>query len=182
MRGLWNIRWLCFLSWLEIGAPGVLPRVVQATLGAVGAHLPLARHVARSVDSWLLALCQQRQQGGRPLLALNGDEWAAALRQDILVRPFEPAQIQRHHAWLGWRLEAEFLRLVRLLEGPEDAMQRVGWLSCEVRYWALVATLIRLGQVYQALAAWQGEEQAQHSYRLAAARVWQRAIRGDQAA
>jgi hypothetical protein len=46
------------------------------------------------------------------------------------------------------------------------------------RFWALAASLIRLGQAYQALVEAQGEAQAQRSYREAAARAWQQAMRG----
>jgi hypothetical protein len=168
------IRWVCFRPWLEAGGPGALPRQVQATFGPVGAYLPLARQVAASVDAWLLALCQQRQRTGLALRMAQDGAWLAALRQDMQARLAPSAQVQRQHTWLGWRMEAELLRLVRLLEGPEMEQEVQLW---DERFWALAASLIRLGQAYQALVEAQGEAQAQRSYREAAARAWQRATR-----
>jgi hypothetical protein len=71
-------------------------------------------------------------------------------------------------------LEAELLRLVRLLEAPTSRFYRPDWPQWEVRYWALVITLARIGQHYQALARQPGKR-PEERLRLCAETVWQQA-------
>lgn len=77
-----------------------------------------------------------------------------------------------------WKLAAELSRLVRLVEAPTSLIYRSGWSPWEVRYWALVITLARIGQRYVVLARQPGSDPAQRL--LASAEVgWQQAMTAD---
>jgi hypothetical protein len=66
------------------------------------------------------------------------------------------------------------LRLVRLVEAPMTLLYRRDWPQWEVRYWALVVTLARIGQHYATLARLPGNKSRLHL--LASAKVvWQHA-------
>lgn len=60
-------------------------------------------------------------------------------------------------------------------------LYRPGWLASEVRYWALVVSLARHGQLYALLERRQGRESAGQIWAEAAARVWQQATGAAQA-
>ena len=161
--------WQSFLDWLDAGTSGTSSFTLFLTLGQVWRLLPLARQNASALSPWLLSLLEARQQAR---LAVS-DEWAV-IQQDLETRPLTRAEAQRERsAWASWQLEAELLRLVRLVEAPMSSFYRSGWLEWQVRYWALVITLARIGQRY-ALLAHQGTDPEEHL--LASAEVvWQRA-------
>lgn len=169
--------WQSFGDWLNAGAPGILPWLLFLALGPVWALVPLAQQAAEALGPWLLALLEARQRAN---LALPDD--ADTLHQDIQARPFTRAQAQRERAtWAQWRLEAELLRLVRLVEAPTTLLHRSGWSEWEVRYWALVITLARIGQLHAVLAR-QPEGQPIPHLLTAAEIVWQRATQAEPAA
>lgn len=166
--------WLSFVDWLHGGAPGTLPATLRLTLGPVWLLTPLARQAAEALGPWLLALLEARQRVG---LAPNAEPEVIA--QDLQARPLTLAQAQREAAsWAQWKLEAELSRLVRLVEAPTSLIYRSGWLPWEVRYWALVITLARIGQRYAVLTR-QPEGDPTQRLLASAEAVWQRAMTAD---
>jgi len=161
MHSLWNTRWLSFLPWIDVGVPGALSRAAQVLSVSAGSRLRQARQAARLAGSWLVALVATLRRVGQARREARSYEWAAWLLAGMHICPFAPEQTRWRNAWLLWLLEAEMQRLARLIAAPEMQARRPDWLPAEVRYWALAATLIRLGQVYIMLENWQGEEQAQ---------------------
>jgi hypothetical protein len=162
--------WRSFGDWLEGGTPGGLPVTLRLWLGPVWCFVPQARQVAVALDPWLVALLEARQRAG-----LAGQGAWEVLQRDLEARPLtrrEAAQIGT--AWAGWRLEAEFLRLVRLVEAPTDWFSRSGSPEWEVRYWALVIALARVGQHYAVLAC-QPEGNPAERLRACAEMLWQHA-------
>jgi hypothetical protein len=161
--------WLSFLDWLGAG-PGIVPSSLFFSLGPVWRLLPLARQSAEALGPWLLALLETRQQAG---LAFS-NAWAI-IQQDLQACPL--TQQEAHHeraSWAQWRLEAELLRLVRLVEAPMWQFARPDWPQWEVRYWALVITLARIGQRYAVLARQPGITNPAAHLLASAAAVWQR--------
>ncbi len=166
--------WQSFGDWLNAGAPGILPWTLFLALGPVWRVVPLAQQVAAALDPWLLSLLEARQRAGLTF----SNEWTV-IQQDIQARPLTRAQAKRERAsWAQWRLEAELLRLVRLAEAPTALLHRSGWPEWEVRYWALVITLARIGQLH-ALLALQPESQPIPHLLAAAEAVWQRATQAE---
>jgi hypothetical protein len=166
--------WQSFGDWLNAGAPGALPWLLFLALGPVWRVVPLARQTAEALGPWLLALLEARQRAGLPLPD-DGD----TLHQDIQARPLTRAEAERERAsWAQWRLEAELLRLVRLVEAPTSLLYRSGWSEWEVRYWALVITLARIGQLHTLLAR-QPEGQPISHLLAAAEAVWLRATQAE---
>src|SRR5581483_9609466 len=132
--------WLSFLDWLEAGAPGTPPFLLWLALGPVWRAVPLARLNAAALGPWLLDLLATRQRAG----LTPCDDWEV-LQQDLELRPLTRAEaLNDRAAWAAWRLEAELLRLLRLVEAPMSSFSRSGWLAWQVRYWALVITLARI--------------------------------------
>ena len=155
-------RWQSFVDWLEGGTPGGMP---------VRLFVPLARQVAAGVSPWPVALLEARQRAG---LAGQGDD--EVVQRDLEARPLTRAEAaQAGTTWASWRLEAELLRLVRLVEAPTDWLYRSGAAAWEVRYGALVMALARLGQHY-ALVARQPESRPVERLYACAEAVWQQAI------
>lgn len=166
--------WQSFGDWLNAGTPGTLPFMLLWTLGPVWALAPLARQAAEALGPWLLSLLEARQQARLALPAA-----AEVLARDLLARPLTRAEAERERAsWAQWRLEAELLRLVRLVEAPMERMHRADWPQWEVRYWALVITLARIGQMYAVMAR-QPEGQPARHLLAAAEAVWQHATRAE---
>jgi|GEM_PF-964333 len=179
--------WLGFLDWLAGGTPGVLPATLRWTYGGpIWRLAPLARQSAEAVGPWLLALLEARQQ--RELTSLPGLDGTAGglaaadlLARDLQARPFKRGAAPREAGWLCWGLEAEVTRLVRLVVAPAPLLAQPGWLASQARCWALVVALVRLWQMYAALARLSGRE-AEQQWRAVADRVWQRATTEAQAA
>ncbi len=82
------------------------------------------------------------------------------------MRPLKVVEVRPDLSWLGRKLEVELARLMRLIETPTPLLYRAGWLPWEVRYWALVISLARIGQVYFAL-------ESLHSSEVARQVLWQ---------
>ncbi|HEY7349883.1 MAG TPA: hypothetical protein VH599_16315 [Ktedonobacterales bacterium] len=165
--------WLSFGDWLKGGAPGTLPATLRLTLGPVWRLVPLARQSGEAVGPWLLSLLEARQRAG---LALPADR--ELIEHDLQARPLTLAEAGREPSWAVWRLQAELLRLVRLVEAPVSLLYRSGWPQWEVRYWALVITLARITQLYAVLARQPGADPAERL--LASAElVWQRALQAE---
>lgn len=163
--------WQSFLDWLDAGAPGTLPSTLFFSLGPVWRLVPLARQSAEALGPWLLALLEARQRAGLTLT----DEWTV-IQHDLQARPLTQAEARRERAaWAEWHLQAELLRLLRLVETPTDSFYRSGWPQWEVRYWALVITLARIGQRYALLARQPGTEPAERLLTSAEV-VWQQAL------
>ena len=207
MRVAFRERWRVYQVWLGSGVSGILPDELRLTLGPVWALLPLARQVAVALGPWLGALLAARQRQGMAALTDVSERWLVqVLEEETQARPIEgqgtrssagaratnaseSAGAQHPQAlaavgasWLKWMLEAELRRLVRLVEAPEDALWRQGWLAWEVRYWALAVCLARIGQLYAALEQRQEPGQALRLFKGALARVWQQALAAGQAA
>ncbi len=163
--------WLSFLDWLGAGAPGALYPMLFFSLGPVWRLLPLARQSVEALGPWLLALLEARQQADLPFSV----EWGV-IQQDLQTRPLTWTESDHERsAWERWRLEAELLRLVRLVEAPMWQFARPGWSQWEVRYWALVITLARIGQRYAVLARQPGITDPAERLLSSAEAVWQRA-------
>lgn len=165
--------WQSFVDWLSSGVSGIRPDELRLTLGPVYALLPLARQAAEALGPWLLSLLAECQRAGRVSIPLE-DEWQAAklLAEDAGTRLLSQREARRPASWLIWLLEAE---LARLVEAPTRLLYRPDWLASEVRYWALVVSLARLGQLYALLERRQGHEAAGQIWAGAAERVWQQA-------
>jgi hypothetical protein len=162
--------WQSFLDWLEGGTPGGLPVTLRLWLGPVWWFVPQARQVAVALGPWLVGLLEARQRAG-----LTGQGAWEVVQRDVEARPLTRAEAaQGGTAWASWRLEAELLRLVRLVEAPTDWLYRSGAAGWEVRYWALVIALARLGQHYGLLASQSGERAAEKVLASAEA-AWQQA-------
>ncbi|HEY7348991.1 MAG TPA: hypothetical protein VH599_11830 [Ktedonobacterales bacterium] len=174
MQTLSWARWVAFVDWLSSGGvSGVLPETLRRTVGPVWLWLPLARRAAEAIGPWLLALLAERQRTGRNVLTPEAEwEGAGLLAADAEMRPLSRREAGRALAWVGWLVEAELARVVRLVEAPERRLRRVGWLAEEVRAWALVVSLARLGQVYAVLERRQGREAAECAWAGGAERVW----------
>jgi len=84
-----------------------------------------------------------------------------------------PATLSLTYGGPVWGLEAELLRLTRLMDAPPRLFFRPGWLAWETRYWALVVCLGRIGQHYAALAQRPNSE-AGSRWQAAAEATWQR--------
>lgn len=136
------------------------------------ALLPLARQVAGSLGPWLLALLAERERLGLARWAVGSAEQGAEVLADIDQQPCTRQEAQRGGRWLRWLLEAELLRLARLLEAPAAMMRRREWLGWEVRYWALAVSLACVGQLYAALERRQGREAATQTLEAALALAW----------
>ncbi|HEU5369424.1 MAG TPA: hypothetical protein VFU69_13205 [Ktedonobacterales bacterium] len=183
MRTSSRACWLSFVDWLGCGVSGVSPQTLRLTLGPVRGLLPLARQAALALGPWLLALLAEHQRAGRAAHSPEEESRAAeVLKQDTFVRPLMRREVGRAASWLAWLLEAELARLIRLAEAPSPLLARPGWLASEVRYWALVASLARVGQLYAELERRQGAEAAGRAWADAAARAWQQIGGGPQAA
>ncbi len=184
MSGTSKACWLAFTDWLEAGAPGVPPATLRLAYGgSVWRLLPLARQSAAAVGPWLLALLAARQRAG--LVGLAGIEAAPAgseastwLASDLQARPLGAAEQERQVGWAQWALEAELLRVIRLVEASSATLPRPGWLAWETRYWALAVSLARLGQLYAELAQ-RVEGDPSDRWLLAAERVWLCATRAE---
>ena len=156
------------MDWLEGGAAGTLPLTLRLTLGPVWWFLPQARQAAEALGPWLVSLLEARQQA-----RLARDARREALEGDLLAQPLTWAEARQIGAsWASWRLEAELLRLVRLVEAPDNWLFRPDWPRWEVRYWALVITLARIAQQYAALASQPGGHPAER-WMASAETIWQ---------
>ena len=177
MRTSSRACWASFVAWLGSGVSGISRETLRLTLGPVDGLLPLARRAAEALGPWLLALLAERQRAGRDSLP-PAEEWQAAdvLEADAQTRPLTRREARRMASWLAWLLEAELARLVRLAEAPTRLLYRRDWLASEVRYWALVVSLARLGQLYAALEHRQGSEAAERAWADAAARIWEQVV------
>jgi hypothetical protein len=99
----------------------------------------------------------------------------AVIAHDLQAHPLTRAEAGRESStWAAWRLEAELLRLVRLVEAPTPALYRADWPEWEVRYWAIVITLARIGQRYALLTRQPGID-PQARLLACAETAWQRA-------
>lgn len=168
--GISKACWQSFVDWLEAGAPGTSPARLRWTLGPVWRLVPQARQAAQALGPWLVSLLEARQRAG---LALFND--AEVIRQDLEARPLTRAEAAEDaQGWAQWQLEAELLRLVRLVEAPTPLLYRAEWVAWEVRYWAVVITLARIRQRYGLL----GQQRIEPEERLwaAAEAIWQRAL------
>lgn len=170
MRTLALEYWIGFVAWLGGGVSGVLPFTLQATLGPVWRLLPLARQVADTLGPWLRALLEERQRRAwsLPRTAASPSE-QHEVEVDVRVRPLTIAEIQDVIPLLPEMVRAEFARLSRLTGAPTLLFSQPNWLAWEVRYWALVICLARLGQLYFLLERSQGSATAR--------RVWEEAAR-----
>jgi hypothetical protein len=166
--------WQSFLDWLDAGAAGTPSFTLWLTLGPVWRLIPLARQTAAALGPWLLDLLDARQQARLRFF----DDWTV-IQQDLQMRPLTRAEGQREGAsWAAWHLQAELLRLVRLVEASMTPFYRSGWLEWQVRYWALVITLARIAQRYALLARQGGTDPEEHL--LASAQiVWQHATQAE---
>jgi hypothetical protein len=180
MRTSSRACWLSFVDWLGCGVSGVSPQTLRLMLGPVVALLPLARQAAEALGPWLLA---ERQRAGWMKRSPEDERRAAdVLEKDANIRPLRRREVGRTASWLVWLLEAELARLARLAEAPSSLLSRPGWLASEVRYWALVVSLARIGQLYAELDRRQEAEAAGRAWADAAARAWQQAAGGPEAA
>jgi hypothetical protein len=162
--------WQSFLDWLEGGTPGGLPVTLRLWLGPVWCFVPQARQVAVALGPWLVALLEARQRAG-----LAGQTEWEVLQRDLEARPLTRGEAEQGRAaWASWRLEAELLRLVRLVEAPTDWLYRSGASGWEVRYWALVIALARLSQQYAVLAC-QPKGRPAEQLQTCAEMIWQQA-------
>jgi hypothetical protein len=162
--------WQSFMDWLQAGAPGTLPATLRLTLGPVWWFVPQARQAAEALGPWLVSLLEARQRSG-----LGRDAWRATLEGDLEARPLTRAEADHVGAsWASWGLEADLLRLVRLVEAPADWLHRPDWEGWEVRYWALVIALARISQQYALLGRQPGNGSAERLLACAEV-VWQRA-------
>ncbi len=150
MRPTPTVYWLSFLDWLSSGVWGVLPFTLHATLGPVGLVLPLARHVAQALGPWLLTRLAERLTPPPPTAGID-PALARRLAADLDARPLRVVEVRPDLSWLGRKLEVELGRLTRLIEAPSEGFCRPDWLAWEVRFWALVISLTRIGQLYFAL-------------------------------
>jgi hypothetical protein len=141
------VYWLAFLDWLSSGAGGILPFTLSATLGPIWRLLPLARHVAQHLSSWLL---ERSRAEAQPAEAVD-PALARQIAADIAERPLTLAEVCPDLDWLSDLLAADLARLPRLLTAPSECFCGYGWLEWIVRCWALVITLARIGQAYSAL-------------------------------
>ena len=166
--------WQSFQDWLEGGTPGGLPSTLSLWLGPVWWFVPQARQAAQALSPWLLSVLEARQRAG-----LAGQTEWELLQRDLEARPLTRAEAERERsAWASWRVEAELLRLVRLVEAPTDRFYRSGAAQWEVRYWALVIALGRLSQQYRLLTRQSGEQAAKRLYACAEA-AWQQATQAE---
>jgi hypothetical protein len=143
--------------------------------------LPLAQRSAAATSPWLEALLEARHRAG-----LTGQPVdTRVLAADLAVGPLTAREAQQIPAWQQWELEADVLRLVRLVEASWEALEQAGrlgdaewaeWPVAERRYWALVVTLGRLEQRYRLLAQRQGKGAA-WQWLAAAKAVWRQATR-----
>jgi len=183
MRGWSKTCWLMFGDWLGNGTPGLLPWMLLAALGPVWRRLPRARQSAEAVGPWLLSLLAAREQSGRAYRDWTASSALADWGEDAWqARPLGTEEAEGGEAWLCWSLSAELQRLAWLVEAPFAWLKRAGWPEAQVRYWALVASLARLGQVYAALARQQGEARASQMLAAAAEQVWRAATSDAQVA
>lgn len=83
------------------------------------------------------------------------------MEADLAVRPFTAAEVYYHRLWLPELVGAEFARLARVIEAPTCLLEQPDWLAWEVRCWALVIVLARIGQLYAALERREGSGPAQ---------------------
>jgi len=177
MRGWSKVCWLSFGDWLAGGTPGMLPWMLLPVLGPVWLLLPRARQGAEAVGPWLLELLAARERNGQAYRDWTASAALAAWGEKAWqARPFSPAEAPDGAAWLRWGLSAELQRVVWLVEAPFAWLKRAGWPEAQVRYWALVASLARLGQVYELLARQQSADQARLLLEAAAEQVWREAV------
>lgn len=172
MLSIAPVRWEGFVAWLSIGVCGILPDTLRRAFGPILPALALARHVAAAVSPWLLSLLMAHP-AAQTMRVSEGDVAQRRALSDWL--PQEPPR-------LHWLLAEELARLVRLAAASQLPTRR-GWLEYEVRFWALVCTLTRLGQLYAALEHAEGSQAAQHAWLTLAEEVWRHTLSaGDQAA
>ncbi len=105
----------------------------------------------------------------------SSDWLAAQMQADAQLEPFAAWELRRWSAaWPGYLLEAELVRLVRLLEAPGLLMTRPGWEYWEVARWALATCLARISQLTCALEQRQRSSPRYAGLRAALEVVWQR--------
>jgi hypothetical protein len=106
---------------------------------------------------------------------ITPDGLAELVREDLNLKPFGlPELCRRQTPWLQYLLEAEVMRLVRLLEVPALLMCRPGWERWEVARWALATCLARISQLVEALEQRQGGAPAHAMLNAALEVAWQR--------
>jgi hypothetical protein len=125
------------------------PRQIPSTAGL----LAPAWAMEQALHPWLVAVLTRRERLAwtlhppRPI-----DGLAAQVQADAQLEPFAAWELRRwSSAWLRYLLEAELVRLVRLLEAPGLLMSRPGWQHWEVARWALATCLARISQLTRAL-------------------------------
>jgi hypothetical protein len=161
--------WVGFIAWLGSGATGVLPFTLRQRLGPVWQLLPLARQVAGALGPWMVARLEVRQRRAWSRPAAEAGQMERGLVQaDVQVRPFAMSLLRPDLPWLQGRLLDEFARLSRVIEAPLYLLEQPGWLAWEVRCWALVIILARIGQLYAALKHCQGSATARRVLESAA--------------
>jgi hypothetical protein len=160
MLSIAPIRWPAFVAWLRVGICGILPDTLRREFGPIGPALALARQVAAAVSPWLVALLAAQPAAQRVRVS---EEDVAPRRALSDWLPQEPSRLR-------WLLAAELARLVRLAAAVQ-LPTRQGWLEYEVRFWAQVCVLARLGQLYAALERAEGTQAAQRAWLALAEQV-----------
>lgn len=168
------------VAWLAMDARVrslLSPRQIPSVVGL----LPLARAMEQALQPWLVAVLTRRERLAwtlhPPRLSAG---LAAQVQADAQLQPFAAWELRRWPtAWLRYLLEAELVRLVRLLEAPGLLMSRPGWQHWEVARWALATCLARISQLTCALEQRQRASPQYAGLRAALEVVWQRLTLAD---
>jgi hypothetical protein len=140
------------VAWLAMDGR-VRARLSLRQLPAVVGLLASARAMEQALHPWLVAVLTRRERLAWTLRPPDQPEGLAArVQADALLQPFALWELRRWSTpWLRYLLEAELVRLVRLLEAPGLLMSRPGWQHWEVARWALATCLARISQLTCAL-------------------------------
>jgi hypothetical protein len=163
------------LTWLAQD-PSTRARPAPRCQPATAARLAQAQALLTCLQPWLEAVLARRAQlAWRLAEAMPPEQVAALVREAVALVPLDEWLVARlGTSQLRFLLEAELLRLVRLLEVPALRLYQVDHEWWEVTRWALATGLVRISQFAGALAQRQPGAAAGEGLQAVLEMAWQR--------